>query len=186
MTELQLKPSQVGNREYVLAKLAQKKITKPYQFWRAEYNGSGIEYACSGPDYSPDTENYLKLLAVEDELEAAYMRDNDPPEVAALEREHAKLLAPILLQLRRSQHAGQKGAGSLKSLLAKAVYEAVHSHGHTNAEQILKWLKNDGSALCDYENDEFTFSDGVKSKVYSIKDINQAIRREFDETSKNV
>ncbi|MCH7988523.1 MAG: hypothetical protein IID46_05140 [Planctomycetes bacterium] len=70
--------------------------------------------------------------------------------------------------------------------MTKAAYEAVHSDGYTNAEQILEWLKNDGSALCNYENDEFTFSDGVKSKVYSVKGINQAIRREFDETSKNV
>ncbi len=51
----------VGSREYVLTKLAEKGIAKNQQFWKAHYNGSGVEYACPGPDHPPDVRNYLKL-----------------------------------------------------------------------------------------------------------------------------
>lgn len=169
----------VGSREYVIAKLAEKNITQPHQFWRAEYNGVSIEYACPGPDHSPDIQNYLKLVAVEDALEVAFKRDSTEPEIAALEREHAKLLSPVLLQLRRSHDGGTKGAGIRRSPLTKAVGEALRSLGNPSRERILQWLKDGGSAYCDYENGEFIFSDGGAEKRRTLKSINQAIRREL-------
>jgi hypothetical protein len=169
----------VGSRKYVIAKLAEKNITQPHQLWRAKYNGSGIEYACPGPNHSPDIQNYLKLVAVEDILNAAYKGDSTEREIAALEREHAKLLAPVLLQLRRSHHAGTKGAGIHKSPMTKAVSEAVKSLSNPSRKHILQWLKDGGSAYCDYENGDYIFSDGREEKRHTLKSINQAIRREL-------
>lgn len=94
-----------GSRDYVLKRLEKRNIKRD-QFWRAKFNGSGIEYMCPGPDHSPDIRNCLKLLAVEEALEEAYSGVADTGEIAAFEKEHVRLLAPILLHSQRSQHGG--------------------------------------------------------------------------------
>jgi hypothetical protein len=182
------KPTSVGRRDYVLKRLADKNISEPHQFWRANFNGSGVEYACPGSDHSPDIRNYLKLIAVEDALDGAYSGAAEADEVAALEKEHATLLAPILLQARRSEHAGALGGGSRKSPMTKAANEAVQ-HGCISVEHALTWLKEGGSALCDFEDGDYIFSgdfaDEKQVKRPTLKSIKQAINRELEKDAKN-
>ena len=181
-------PTSVGSRDYVLKRLAAKNISEPHQFWRANYNGSGIEYACPGPGHSPDIRNYLKLIAVKNALEVAYSGTAEAEEVTAFEKEHATLLAPILLQARRSEHAGASSSGSLKSPLSKAANEAVQ-HGCISVEQALTWFKEGGSELCDYENGEYIFSDDFSDeeqvKRPTLKSIKQAINRALEKDAKS-
>jgi hypothetical protein len=182
MSATKAKPA-VGSREYVLTKLAEKGVTDDHQFWRANFNGSGVEYACPGPNHAPDVRNYLKLVAVEDALESAYEGGADSVELAALEKEHATLLAPILLQARRSEHAGTLGRDRLKSLLAKAADQAVQE-GCLNVEQALAWLKKDGGDYCYFEDGQYIFSYGGEEKRPALKSIKQAIRRALQKDAK--